>query len=251
MLIEYATLSWPDKFMFLFLILIALSIAAGTVMAVLRRTEGCTIPVLGIKIHGRRRIDIDMIIDLIFIQQDVCDKHYQIGRVEIMKEQMDMAEDSIDAFISEMNKRYITVLSKSMGDRTCSSMEYVTLTSVGKQARFYILDKFRHMFKDNHILKKTPEEFNTYIENNVIIIETEFCRHYQDIVFMHSESATVMALLEEIKETLNDITIDIIKNAKVVKEKHCTELDILWASFVTKYKEVLGKDPVVRRPDVL
>ena len=249
--IEYALLTWPDKFMFLLLSLIILGIVAGITLAVLRRTEGFTIPGLGLKVHGRRHVDIDNIIDLIFMQQDVCDKHYQIGRVEIMKEQMDMAEDSIDAFISEMNKRYISVLSKSMGDRTCSSMEYITFTSVGKQARFYILDKFRHMFKENHILKKTPEEFNTYIENNVIIIETEFCRHYQDIVFMHSESALVLALLEEIKDNLNEVTIDIIKNAKTVKEKHCAELDTIWASFVMKYKDVLGKDPVVRRPDVL
>ena len=249
--IDYALLSTFDKFVLMGFLLILFSIAAALLTMMLRRSDDFTLPLFGIKLKSHRKVDLDSFIDLIFLQQDVCDKHYQIGRVEIMKEQMDMAEDTIDAFISEVNKRYVTALSKSLGERSCISMEYVTFTSVGKQARFYILDKFRHMFKENHILTKTADEFATYIDNNTILIETEFRRHYQDLSYIHSESAQVVALLEDVAEDLHDITADIIKNARVVKETKCRELDGLWQAFVLRYKEILGRDPVIKRPDVL
>jgi len=196
------------------------------------------------------RLLLERLSALTHLREDILFEIYQI-KSNILRDQMDYAENSLDASKNEMLKAYSAVIDHKIETKELALDS--KLRAMNMQIYSFILDKVygailaesRRAFKNNGFEEMSDVEFDLYLRNI-----TGICLSKGESIARHSYNAHTMAIsYEEGKSSVEpskifEQTQDVFKKAKRIKIKATVKIKELEDKYKEESKKLLSLDEI-------
>lgn len=181
---------------------------------------------------------------IIQLQEEVSRRVQHIEDIELVRDQMNYAEERLDAIEGLMLPIFLRELREDKGgarDGLISTTEAVSYRNCLALMKERLLTVARHMFRENHLAEKGELEFEAYVRAKRKI----FCQKKTTVlneIFPPGISPSREDIYEANREIIDEIEGEfdsIIRHGRMIAVEKRNEIALLRAEFEKKFGEII------------